>query len=321
VLGTVRSALGLPFDLSQLRLPESAAGLRLDLENLIRLVEFSSRGERLVAEINNPAEAGVLLLEVPVFSVRVERPVIEWTFTLGAGRRLRLERLDTGEGVIAPDDLAVPQGEMLRLSATPDGSLFAFVGGTDVSAHFRNLTGGKPILPEVPRQPSQWLFSAEGALFDSSTFDFPDTFDRPLFRIELAWRSYEPLTFDVYVPYFFKSAVGALAQKHGYDDEIFVYEGLDLQTVQGVVDKTRAAGVRGSVHFSLNFIDDHNPGEAFSMAGDHRLREEAEERESFTKYTGAQISESHAIGDRLSIGGAYDIARFDGVFGFDREGG
>ena len=44
VLGAVRSALGLPFDLDQLGLGPAYAPLRRDIENLIRLEEFSPKG-------------------------------------------------------------------------------------------------------------------------------------------------------------------------------------------------------------------------------------------------------------------------------------
>src|SRR4051794_35773700 len=41
VLGSVRSALGLPFDLDDLALPAEFAQLRADIEALVTLVEFS----------------------------------------------------------------------------------------------------------------------------------------------------------------------------------------------------------------------------------------------------------------------------------------
>jgi len=224
VLGAVHSALGFPFDLDQLNLPPAYANLRQDLENLIALVEFSPSQERLVKAVDI-AHPGELTLDVPAVSVRTERPRIEWTFTGGAGRRLRLACLDSGEGLLADDAFIVPQGQTLILSAKADGSLVAFLNEIEVSAFFHSLGDGDPILPEVPRAPSRWHFIAEGALFDTSTFDEQDRYDRPLFSIEMAWQRYEPLSFDVYVPYFLQTAVGALKAAHKYPGEIFVYEG------------------------------------------------------------------------------------------------
>ena len=48
VIGAVRSALGLPFDLDQLNLGPQYAALRRDIEALIRLEEFSPKGERIL---------------------------------------------------------------------------------------------------------------------------------------------------------------------------------------------------------------------------------------------------------------------------------
>jgi hypothetical protein len=317
ILGAVRSALGLPFNLDQLNLPPQYAALRQDLENLVALVEFSPRPERLVSQIIDPAGAGELTLDVPILSVQAARPRLRWTFTRGAGRRLRLERLDAAVGVIADDALIIHQGSTLLLSAAADGALLAFVDETtNVGSHFRALNDGPALLPEVPKQPSQWRFTAEGGLFDSSVFDQGDTFDRPLFAVEMTWRSYEPLTFDVYVPYFLRAAVETLKAQHGYPGEIFVYEGLDLATIQAVVDQTRAAGVRGRVHFSLNFRTVHNQRERFTRAGEHRLLEEAGADEDFTVSSGARLEETHDASDLLHLGGFFDLARFSSGFGF-----
>ncbi len=313
VLGAVRSALGFPFDLAQLNLPDDLDGLLWDLENLITLVEFSPHAEQWGKATDEP---GILTLEVPVTSVRAERPRIEWTFGSGGGRRLRLERLDTGAGIIADDDLLVPEGQTLMLSARSNGRLSAFVDDVDVSGSFQSLGGGDPVLPEVPRFPSQWRFTAFGALLDVSVFDKHDTFDRPSFRVEMTWHSFEPLSFDVVVPYFLKGAVENLQAQHGYAGDIFVYEGLDLETIQQVVDQTRAAGVRGNVHFSLNFSENHQLTETLAIAGDHRHSEYANASDALTMGSVAQLAESHDVAARFGLGGVFDVARFDGDFVF-----
>ncbi len=316
VLGAVRSALGFPFDLGQLNLPPQFAALRTDLENLVTLVEFSPAPQRLVTELVDPSPGGELTLDVPVVSVRPERPRLEWTFTRGSGRRLKVELLDTGQGVRSEDGLVFPQGQTLFLSARADGGLNAFLGTTDVSAQFHALGGGPPVLPEVPRQPSQWRFTSQGPLFDSAVFDEEDAFDLPLFRIEMTWRSYEPLTFDVYVPYFLKAVVDELKRQHNFPGEIFVYEGLDLKTIQVVVDQTRAAGVRGDVHFSLNFRDEHVQQEAFRFEGLHHVQMDAGAFESLLVSSNTQLAEQHETGERFAVGGVFNFSRFDSIFAF-----
>lgn len=317
VLGAVRSALGLPFDLDQLNVPES---LRRDLEELVKLVEFVPIGERLVDEITGPAQAGQLTLDVPVRSVRAERPRITWTFTESSGSQLRVERLDSGTGVQAVDPgnpLRVDQGGTLRLSAAADGRLTAFLDEVDVTDHFRALDGGDPVLPEVPRHPSKWRFSAaQNAGFDESTFDF-DTFDRPLFRVEMTWIRQQPLTFNVVVPYLLKQAVNDLKARHNFSGEIFVFEELNYDSIQQVVDQTRAAGVRGSVHFSLNFRTDHDAREApLGVLARHRIGEDAAAAEQLRVQSHGNLAESHEMAAQLGLGAPFDVARFDSGFVF-----
>jgi hypothetical protein len=316
VLGAVRSALGFPFDIRQLNLPPQFAALRTDLENLVTLVEFSPAPQRLVSELVDPSPGGELILDVPVVSVRLERPRLEWTFTRGSGRRLEVELLETGQGVRSEDGLVFPQGQTLFLSANSDGKLNAFLGTTDVSARFHALGGGPPVLPEVPRQPSHWRFTSHGPLFDTAVFDEEDAFNLPLFHIQMSWRSYEPLTFDVYVPYFLKAVVNELKRQHNFPGDIFVYEGLDLKTIQVVVDQTRAAGVRGDVHFSLNFRDDHVQQESFWLEGVHHIQVDAGASESLLVSSNTQLVEPHEPDERFAVGGVFNFSRFDSVFAF-----
>jgi hypothetical protein len=316
VLGAVRSALGFPFDLAQLHIPAQFSALQQDLENLVNLVEFSPKPERLVSEITDPSQAGSLLLDVPIVSVKEEVPRFEWLFTRGGARRLRLELVGSGLGVLSEDSLVVPQGVNLILSADSGGQLRAFLGTSDVSASFHSLDGGLPVLPAVPRQPNQWRFTAEGALYNFSVFDQSDTFDKPLFRIQMTWRSYEPLTFDVFVPFFLKNAVDALKAQYNYTGEIFIFEGLDLKIIQQVVDQTRAAGVRGSVQYSLNFRDDHDQRETFLADAAHRQTEDADQAEEMATGSISNQSEDHDLNEAFSFGGVFNFSRFDSVFAF-----
>lgn len=320
VLGAVRSALGLPFDLKQLNLPAPFAALEQDLEALVTLEEFSPNAERLVDEITSDADVGEITLEVPVSSVRAEFPRIAWTMTRGSGRRLRLERLDSGQGVESGDSFIVPEGQTLFLSAGPAGSLRAFMGGADVSSSFASIGGGSPLLPPVPRISSTWRFTSQSALFDQASFDGEDSFDRPRFRLEMNWRSYQPLTFDVSIPFFLKTAVERLKQTHGFSGQLFVFEGLDLETIQDVVDQTRAAGVRGRVHFALFFPLDsqeglrtemHDQSERFSIQGLHQAREDAATQESFSVGSINEQAEDHGQQARFGVGGVFDLTNFD----------
>lgn len=320
VLGAVRSALGLPFDLAQLELPSQFAALQADLEALVSLEEFSPNSERLVDEITTNADLGEITLNADVSSVRTDLPRIAWTFTRGGGRRIRVERLDSGAGIRADDSFIVPEGQTLFLSAEPDGALRAFTGGASVSAAFTSLGGGPPVLPEVPRTPSTWQFTAQSALFDHATFNADDTFDHPRFLVEMTWRSHRPLTFDVLIPFFLKTAVERLKEAHGFTGELFIFEGLDLETIQAVVDQTRAAGVRGRVHFALFLpldaadgarAEDHDQVERFTAEGLSNIREDGGSLETFNVGSINEAVEDHDALTRFGVGGVFDLTRFD----------
>ncbi len=320
VLGAVRSALGLPFDLDQLDLPPDQTALRDDIENLVVLTEFSPTSERLVddavAEIGGASE---LTLEVEAPTVREVRPRVAWTFRAGGGRRLSVERLDTGAGVKSDDGLVVPQGSTLILSADERGRLVAVLGGEDVSGLFTNLDGTAPAaIPEVPPRRSEWRFRAQSGLYDVGTFDGDDTYDLPLYEVEMRWTRNEPLTFDVHVPYFLQRSVDALKQRHKYEGDLMVFEGLPLERIQDVVDQTRAAGVRGNVRFTLDFYEnhDHREGRCATLAV-HRATENLAAADSLTVGSFNRETESHDPDDAaFVIGGVWNVSKLDEGHGF-----
>ena len=215
------------------------------------------------------------VIEVP--GVGDALPEIQWTFNKGAGRRLSLQRLGSGQGIKSTDDLLVPPNATLSLAAFDTGELDARLAGQNVTTFFTNLDGSAPaILPAVPGQRSQWRFRAESGVFDVSVdvggFSASDTFDLPDFSITLRWERRQPLTFDVFVPYFLSDVVQGLAARYHYTGTLFVYEGLPLDVIQEVVDQTRAAGVRGNLHLALNFYEDQAPAEnPLTMNGLYRF--------------------------------------------------
>ena len=129
VIGAVRSALGLPFDLTQLHLPIGFEALQQDIENLIYIVEFSRTGERVVGRdltVVNSANELTLAIDIP--SVRGERPTIRWKFPLGGARGLELT-VKPGDpstpttGIRTIEALVIPPGETLVLTALNDSLL------------------------------------------------------------------------------------------------------------------------------------------------------------------------------------------------------
>lgn len=317
VLGAVRSALGLPYNLTQLGLPARFEALRQDIEALVTLTEFSPHGERVLeSTINVVDNASELILDVIGTTVAESLAVIEWSFDRGSGRRLSLELLDSHQGIKSRDTFLMPPARTLVFS-DDRGRLSAVLDGLDVSDQFVNLDNSSPArLPPVPATPSQWKFRARGGVYDGSTFG-GDTFDLPQFHAGLNRLRFEPLTFDVQVPYFLQDAVEELKKRHGYTGELFIFEGIPLEKIPEVVDQTRAAGVRGSVHFALTFFDDHSQSDqSFKIDAAHRAAENAAASDSLLVSNVSQQTESQSMLERLTIAGVFDISPFDGPFGF-----
>ncbi len=321
VLGAVRSAFGLPFDLQDLNLPEEYEALRADIERLIVLEEFSPRIETLVDDhVTESEDASQLTLVVDVPTVRETRPRIRWTFRGSDGRqRVSVELVGTTQGIkTTRDGLVVPADEPLTLSADAEGLLSARLAGEDVSRFFVNLDDSAPaIMPEVPRTRSEWRFRAQSGLLDTSKFDSDELYDLPEFAIEMSWWRYEPLTFDVRVPYFLERSVKQLAQQHGYEGAVFAFQELPPEHIQDVVDQTRAAGVRGHVHFSLNWAENHDQYEERAVIeGHHRVSEDAAAVDSLSVGSFNRESEAQDLREVFVIGGVWDVSTFDGAYGF-----
>jgi len=201
------------------------------------------------------------------------------------------------------------------LTTGPDGTLSAVLDGHDVTAAFTALDGGLPaVLPPVPQIHSEWRLRADGARFDVSAFDGPETFDLPEFGVTLSWPRAQPLTFDVVVPYFVQAVVADLVDRHGYKGDVFLYEGLPLDVIPQVVDQTRAAGVRAGVHFALELLEDHAQRERMRAAADHRLVEDADARDALTMGSLNTLVEEQDAADRFGFAALFDVATFDGPF-------
>lgn len=315
VLGAVRSALGLPYDLDAARLP---AGLKQDLEGLIRLNEFTPELQRVVGTTpEGVADRQRLILVTEIPSVLEESPRIDWTMTNASGRRLSVTQLDSVAGFRSKDSFVLAQGQTLSLFGEPDGSLSARVGVLDVTSEFTDLDGvSPPRMPPIPLTRAEWEFAAQSGLWDLSIFDETEGFDIPLFRVEMSWYRRTPLTFEVVVPYFLREAVERLKQLHGYTGDLFVFEGLPLEVLQQVVNQTKAAGVLGTIHLSLNFSEDHEAPERFALQGNHRVVEDAGASEALRIGSVSRFSESHDVVEGFVVGGVWDISTFDGDHGF-----
>jgi hypothetical protein len=334
VKGAVRSALGLPFDPERLNLPDEFAALGSDINALITLEEFPPTVEKRVDnQVTEVDDASELRLVVDIPTVKESHPRIRWTFSGGEGRqRLSLERMGAEVGVkTLRDGLIVPEDEPLILSALDErGHLSAVLGSEDVSHLFVNLDGSAPaIMPEVPRTRSEWRFRAQSGLFDTSKFDSDEMYDLPKYAIEMSWRRYEPLTFDVRVPYFLERSVTRLAKQHGYAGALFEFQELPLERIQEVVDQTRAAGVRGHVHFSLQLPADqrleeddqkafeyHDQKESARIEAEYRISENADATDSLSVGSFNRETEAHDLGEVFVIGGVWDVSTFDGSYGF-----
>jgi hypothetical protein len=121
----------------------------------------------------------------------------------------------------------------------------------------------------------------------------------------------------VRVPYFLDRGVKQLAQQHGYDGAVFEFQELPPERIQEVVDQTRAAGVRGHVHFSLNWAEKHDHHEESTVIeGHHRASEDATATDSLSVGSFNREAEAQDQDENFVIGGVWDVSMFDGSYGF-----
>ncbi len=333
--GAVRAALGLPYDLKLFEQQLAARGgadaataaLIDGLAKLVKVEEFAPKLEVMLGSATPSAGGSTLTLDLDFASVEPMPPRIEWSFTAGGGRQLSLRLQDTGAGIVADPAFEVPQGKTLVLSGSSTAEFTASIDSTDVSARFKASDGvSQPALPRVPSGASKWVFgSAHGAVFDASAFDRSETFDGAAFSVRMQWLRLQPLVFDVIVPFFVDAAVQGLLAGTGLEKRFRLFKGLSLDAMQKIVDRNRAAGVRGTVQYAISLPaesserkpwDDQGAIEAFKAELGHQHGEIHDASETLT--TGALDSESedHDAVEHFAIGGVFGVAVFDSAFGF-----
>jgi hypothetical protein len=336
IKGAVRAALGLPYDLAlfqkQLAGPSGTASegisdLVAGLSALVQIEEFSPKTELVLGSASPTAAGSTTALDLNFTTVQPVAPRIEWSFTQGGGRHLSLVRQDTGAGIISRGQFEVPQDATLVLVGEGVAGFSASIGTTDVIASFVDIDGtSPPQLPEVPSGGSKWIFTAAGAgRFDISAFDRSETFDAAAFSVRTEWIRYQPLMFDVVVPYFVDAAVNRILTGTGYENRFKVFKGLSHDAVQRVVDQNRAAGVRGTVQYSLSLPgetsertpwEDQAATETFSgIVEDHRA-EGHDADESLAVGALDSALEMHDATEHFAIGGVFNLSVFDRSFGY-----
>jgi hypothetical protein len=136
---------------------------------------------------------------------------------------------------------------------------------------------------------------------------------------------YQPLIFDVVVPYFVDAAVQRIVAGTGHEKRFKVFKGLSLDAMQKVVDQSRAAGVRGMVQYSLALPgesdektawEDHTATEAFSgVFEQHSVETQDAADELLVGALGSAV-ETHDAAENFALGGVFNVSVFDASFGF-----
>jgi len=322
VKGAVRSALGLPYNLDQLKLPPAYSALRADIEALVQVHEFSPKVDKVqentvvAVPVGTRANAAQLTALVNASTVSVSLPRIELTADMGTLTRLSVRCVETNAGFRSLDSFVLPRGQTVVFTAAPGGGLSALVEGRELASRFVALVGNAPAaMPAVPAEASRWVFQAQGGLFDVASFDAAGA-DLPAFHVVVSRVVYEPLTFDVQVPFFLQESVRQLKRLHRYGGDILVFEGIAPHRIQQVVNQTRAAGVRGAVQFTLHFLDDQAAQDSFAADWQARWRETQDTSDTMTAANTNDYDEDHATRDRLTLAGVFDVSRFEGPFGY-----
>ena len=339
VKGAVRAALGLPYDLALFRQqllgvgtvpgPAGAAVTTLidGLAALVQIEEFAPKLELMLGSAAPAVAGSSLTLDLDFPTIEPQPPHIEWAFPQGGGRLLSLVLQATGAGLRSRGNFEVPPGATLVLAGGTAATFSASIGANDVSAQFVAADGvSAPALPKVPSGPSKWVFSAaRGAAFDLSAFDRGQVLDAAGFSVRLQWQRLQPLVFDVVVPYFVDAAVQRLLAGSGFENRFKLFKGLSLDAIQRVVDSRRAAGVRGMVQYAVRLPgestertpwDDQAALDPFSAELQAQLSDTQDADESLTVGALDSEREQHDASERFVIGGVFNVAVFDGAFGF-----
>jgi hypothetical protein len=337
IKGAVRAALGLPYDLALLQkqlagpggtVSQGISDLVAGLSTLVQIEEFSPKTEAVLGSAAPTAAGSSAALDPDFATIQTVSPRIEWSFTEGGGRRLSLVRQDNGAGIVSTGRFEVPQGATLVLAGEGVTGFSASIGTAEVSSSFVDIDGSSPPrLPEVPSGASKWIFSAAAAgEYDVSVFDRGETFDAAAFSVRMEWIRYQPLIFDVLVPYFVDAAVRQILTGTGYESRFRVFKGLSLDAIQRVVDQSRAAGVRGMVQYSLSL-----PGESAErtpweeQAAEETLSGVIERRDAEIHDAGESLAlgaldsalEAHDATEHFAVGGVFNISVFDRSFGYE----
>jgi hypothetical protein len=110
--------------------------------------------------------------------------------------------------------------------------------------------------------------------------------------------------------------VDQLVQRYGYTGEVFVFQGLPLEVIPQVVDQTRAAGVRGGLHFSLEFLEDHRQRDRARLHAVHSVAEDADAADRLTMGSFSTAVEDQDADDRFGLAAPFDVSTFDGPFSY-----
>lgn len=339
IQGAVRAALGLPYDLdgfaAQLAGPggmlsASAQALVDGLRRLVRIEEFAPKSEIMLGATDFAAGGYAVKLELDFTTIEPLPPRIEWSFDRaqrGGGRLLSLVHQESGTGLLSRPHFEVPAGATLVLAGGTAAEFTASIGSTDVSAQFTAADGvSPPALPLVPSGHSTWIFSASrGAEYDASAFDAGAVFDAAEFSVRMQWLRLQPLVFDVIVPYFVDAAVQRLLTASGQQGRFKLFKGLSLDAIQRIVDRSRAAGVRGMVQYAINLPsessdaaawEDQGAAEHFAATIDAIASDTHDADESLSVGAFDREAETQDMDERFVIGGNFNVARFDRSFGF-----
>jgi hypothetical protein len=336
IKGAVRAALGLPYDLALLQkqlagpggnVSQGIADLVAGFASLVRLEEFSPKTEVVLGNAV-PVETGsTAAIDVNFATIQELPPRIVWTFTRGSGRHLSLVRQDTGAGIMSKREFTVPEGSELVLAGQGTANFSASIGTANVTSSFVDVDGtSPPALPPIPAGGSKFIFSVkQGGAFDVSQFDRNGTFDAAVFAVRMEWTRFQPLTFDVVVPYFVDAAVARILAGTVYERRFKLFKGLSHDAIQRVVDASRAAGVRGMVQYSLSLPgestertpwEDQNATDAFSLSVANHHHETHDADESLAAGAFSSTAEVHDAGEHFAIGGVFNHSVFDRSFGF-----
>lgn len=184
----------------------------------------------------------------------------------------------------------------------------ANVGGIDISDTIKSTS---PHTPPILKGDAEWCYTDATALFNTAKFDTASfgAHAKHTVGITLKWDESQAAVFLVKMPLYTKKG----------DRKTISFESELRQEVKKVVDSIKPAGVIAKVNYWDDFSEHMTEQRDFftHQFGTENTETHIQKDEELALNAASDFSEKQHMGDTVSIGSAFDIAKFNLKFRFE----